>query len=224
MRRADARPVAHTSPTSANVWSGMVRNSARPVNVTSAPADSVPSSARRPPTQIVSARNSAGITAASAFHALSRRASAIGARPHLRGAFGEPSPHAVLAAEALHHPESGGDVGRDRRRVGEPLLLFGGPPVVRAPERHQHEEARGEADEDEAAEDRRRREHPRADGEERLTIAPEPAAHEVGDAAHPLRVAGGEGEERAGLDVDAAPRIEHDGVVTRRSTSHRVRV
>ena len=77
MRRAEARPVAQTSPTSANVWSGMVKNSARPVNDTSAPAERVPSSARRPPTQMVSARNNAGITAASAFHALSRRASAM---------------------------------------------------------------------------------------------------------------------------------------------------
>ena len=131
-----------------------------------------------------------------------------GAGTNLRGAFGEPSAHAVLAAESLHHSKTGGDVGRDRRRVGEPLLLFGRPPVVRAPQRHEHEEARGKADEDEAPEDRRRGEHARADGEERDDRAGA-STHEVGDAAHPLRVAGGERQQRAGLDVDATTRIEH---------------
>ena len=111
-----------------------------------------------------------------------------GAGTNLRGAFGEPPADAVLAAESLHHPKPGRDVGRDRGGVREPLLLFGRAPVVRAPERHEHEEARGKADEDEATEDRRRREHGRPDGEER-DDRPGTSTHEVGDAAHPLRVA-----------------------------------
>ena len=126
-----------------------------------------------------------------------------GAGAHLRGAFGEPPPHAVFAAEPLDDAETGRDVGRDRRRVGEPLLLLGRAPVVRAPERHQDEETGRQADEDEAPEDRRGQQHAGTDREEGDERA-RPSTHEVGDTADALCVAGREREERAGFDVDTA--------------------
>jgi len=56
-----------------------------------------------------------------------------GGDAYLSRAFGEPPPYTILASQALHHTKTRRDVGRNRGRVGEALLLLGRPPIVRGP-------------------------------------------------------------------------------------------